>query len=213
MLHANSFTTLDDSLIPIGESPSITASSPESSFAESTGTQHLESQPDLESSSECNCMVCLGLVSRNSVAVSFTATQILASCRFPDCDFVHISYYSKNEYDNFGVSFKKIVQHSYFSFIRKHECQHFRSPEGFSCRVQGCKTTVKKFEDLKRHSRAKHCKKATKFPCPEIGCKYSGDNGFKRKDKMRSHYHNIHERKMGSGKSERSIEPKGKGRA
>ena len=86
--------------------------------------------------------------------------------------------------------------------------QHYRQNGKYTCLEQDCPTVTKQFSELKRHYK-KHCTSPDKkqFPCPVLWCKYSGTNGFLRKDKLQSHYRNIHEGKPGPVKGGRVIKP------
>ena len=92
-----------------------------------------------------------------------------------------------------------------------HEKSHFRSPhEGrFQCLEYHCKFTTKRFPDLIRHYATKHCMNPKKFPCPVPFCKYSGDNGFLRQDKLKSHQRNVHKTAVTSRSSKtfQAIQP------
>lgn len=96
-----------------------------------------------------------------------------------------------------------------FSKIKDHEKSHYGQPGKYTCIEQSCHTITKNFGDLKRHDKAEHCTSPNKeqFPCPVLWCKYSGNNGFARKDKLKSHYKNIHEGKPGPVKAGRVIKP------
>ena len=95
--------------------------------------------------------------------------------------------------------------------IRHGETEHLFSPQlcngqvEYRCAVQGCHYfSIRRFE-LKRHHAAKHCTQPKRYPCPELGCKYGGDNGFKRPDKFKDHYKKIHEGKPKPGQALRTI--------
>lgn len=139
----------------------------------------------ISSKGQCECLSCLHLGERWSYCIS----DSLQVCRVPGCvetlpDCVetlpsHRSCYLK------------------FCLVRRHEREHFYRNEihAYVCNSSGCKKTLKRWEDLVRHTTNKHCLNPERFPCPEIGCKYSGNNGFVRKDKFKSHYKNVHEGK------------------
>jgi len=92
-----------------------------------------------------------------------------------------------------------------------HEQSHFGKAGDYHCLEEGCKTTTKKWADLRRHCLNQHCTNATKFPCPVLGCKYGGDNGFIREDKLKSHHRNVHQGKVVPGKAFQPIKPKANG--
>ena len=60
------------------------------------------------------------------------------------------------------------------------------------CLESKCKFSTKRVSDLGRHYAAKHCQAPRRFACPSSDCKYSGDNGFTRKDKLISHQRKMH---------------------
>ena len=128
---------------------------------------------------QCACMSCLKVCSN----VWFWDQN--HKCRFPGC------------------------QTSTYLVCLKPEKSHYGQSGKYACLEQNCQAVTKNFGDLKRHDKAKHCTKPDKeqFPCPVIWCKYSGNNGFARKDKLKSHYKNIHEGKPGPVKTGRVIKP------
>ncbi len=77
----------------------------------------------------------------------------------------------------------------------KHEKSLFIKAGKYACLEEDCHTTVAKWGDLKRHYKSRHCTRSTRDPCLVIGCKYGGDTGFPRKDKLKSHFKNVHEGK------------------
>ena len=115
-------------------------------------------------------------------------------CRFPGCVFSVSTWYATKE-------------HVY------HERDHFHLPWNplFHCVEEHCKFTSKRFPDLIRHFQVRHCKSPQKVSCPLPWCKYSGDKGFARKDKLTSHYKNVHKAgisgKGPSSKAPRAIRP------
>lgn len=78
------------------------------------------------------------------------------------------------------------------SYLSKHEKDHFGQPGHFVCPVDHCGFVTKRWSDLRRHSSTIHCTKAKKFPCSVPWCKYTGENGFTRRDKLTSHFNNVH---------------------
>lgn len=114
----------------------------------------------------CSCMVCL-LIGVPGVWVEGVR------CGFKDCDFttdVHADYIS-HERDHYHGSGKPLLR----------------------CVEQHCRFVTKRWPDLIRHYTVRHCTKPKQFACPVPWCKYSGDNGFARKDKLRSHQRNVHQ--------------------
>lgn len=111
---------------------------------------------------------------------------LINSCSAPDCDRPH-------------------------GFRRQAETTHLFSPQlcsgqvQYRCAVQGCHYfSIRRFE-LKRHHAAKHCTQPERFPCPEPYCRYGGDNGFIRPDKLKEHQKKIHEGKFKPAKALRTI--------
>lgn len=153
--------------------------------------------PDLPNGSssqeDCTCISCLGIVIRKPMAASSDGSF---GCRFPGCPYRY-DYHWINWYDYPAAPFYE------------HEKSHYGQTGKYICLEQTCQVATKNFGDLKRHDKAKHCSNPTKeqFPCPVLWCKYSGNNGFARKDKLKSHYKNIHEGKPGPVKAGRVIKP------
>lgn len=104
-----------------------------------------------------------------------------------------------------------------YRFLYRHVIGHTKyivdenpssvTPERYRCLEQHCHFNTKRIADLVRHYRTKHCENPPNFSCQVLGCKYGGENGFARKDKLKSHYRNVHEGKM-PGKAFQAIEPK-----
>ena len=147
------------------------------------------STPDLANNSsrqkDCTCISCCG-------ACLFSNLVYFGNegyrCRFPSCQ----------EFATF-----------YVGELCGHEKSHYGQPGKYTCLEQDCHAVLKNFGDLKRHDKAKHCTHPNKeqYPCPVLWCKYSGSNGFTRKDKLKSHYKNIHEGKSAPAKAGRVIKP------
>lgn len=70
--------------------------------------------------------------------------------------------------------------------------QHFFIEGLYRCDAPGCTHRCKRWADLERHTSTSHCLNAKKFPCKYPGCERAGDNGFPRKDKLKSHFENVH---------------------
>ena len=62
----------------------------------------------------------------------------------------------------------------------------------YKCPEDQCRSKYKDFKGMLRHYQAKHCAKPPRYPCNVFNCKYSADNGFLRKDKLKSHYQKVH---------------------
>ena len=93
---------------------------------------------------------------------------------------------------------------------KKHYITHLKQDGKYTCGDGDCKRAFSRSVDFFRHSNDVHCKYAQKFPCDVFGCKYGGDNGFRRKDKLTSHKRNVHDGKPTgtSGRLPRTIKPK-----
>lgn len=112
----------------------------------------------------CDCMDCRSV----GLLVPFTS-----SCRFPGCNTALASWHNAI-----------------------HEKTHYRTHQHgsphYGCIEQHCSFTTKRWPDLIRHYTVRHCTSPKKFPCPVPWCKFSGENGFARKDKLKSHHKNVH---------------------
>ncbi len=142
----------------------------------------------------CACINCLQVGLGRGPVKSFDNTIGLI-CRASGCAYVQET--------NIGMHHK--------GGPLDHERSHFGQPGKYACAERGCKAVAKKFSDLKRHYAGQHCTnpQSTKHGCQIIGCKYSGNNGFARKDKLTSHYKNMHEGRMAlPGKSYKVIKPR-----
>lgn len=154
----------------------------------STGEPSGSSVPNLVNDEvaekHCACIDCLRICNLNDISLWGPSAL---RCRFPSCQ----------------------VSQIFFPAFTKHEKSHYCQSGKYTCLEQDCPTITKTFGDLKRHYKTKHCTKADKeqFPCPILWCKYSGKNGFARKDKLKSHYRNMHEGKPGPVKAGRVIKP------
>ena len=143
---------------------------------------------------DCKCISCLKIGS----------TFYLGFSQLHQCRMLGCSFSAQTDWSIWGHKGPLLA----------HERSHFGVTGKYSCAEPNCDTTTKKFSDLKRHYAGKHCVNATKtlHPCPVPYCQYGGKNGFKRKDKLKSHYKNIHEGKMTlpTG-TQRTIRPKDHG--
>ena len=134
------------------------------------------------SSRECSCVTCLEL---GSDRWSGESVPVNYPCRLPDCNFSIVVEQGGEYWKGFAAEW----------IARKHEKNHFRHNRQFRCIEDRCVYGAKRWSDLKRHYTSKHClNPKTKFPCPEIDCKYGGNNGFTRKDKLKSHREKVHEK-------------------
>ena len=111
----------------------------------------------------CSCMVCQKIG-------QFDYYDVEGLCRFPGCNHKSDSYH----------------------LPLKHEREHFVEKGHYRCGEAQCEKVFKRWYDVPRHYKVNHCQNAKRFPCNVVGCKYSGDDGFLRKDKLKSHYRNVH---------------------
>lgn len=146
----------------------------------------------------CACFGCLNLfrTSENKEAVSLARRDGEdIHCRIPGCDW-KITGRNSFTYDYHSRS--------------DHEKRHFMEPRldlSLACTQDHCNFITKRQPDLRRHYRSMHCLNPDTFSCPVLWCKYSGLNGFTRKDKLTSHYRNVHEGKTGRGQPLQRIQP------
>ena len=147
---------------------------------------------------DCDCINCtieLHFQEAAALKVPFGSTShcFKYPCHLQICKFETIShqYWAKGEW-------------------KRHYCSHFKQDGKYTCDDGDCKRAFSRSVDFFRHSNDVHCKCAQKFPCDVFGCKYGGDNGFRRKDKLTSHKRNVHDGKatVASGRLPRSIKPK-----
>ena len=95
--------------------------------------------------------------------------------------------------------------------LRQLKTEHLFGPQlcsdkdKYRCAVQGCQFFSVRRSGLRRHHAAKHCTQPKRFPCLEPYCKYGGDNGFIRPDKLKEHQKKIHEGKFKPAKALRTI--------
>ena len=127
--------------------------------------------------------------------------EVHFSCRYPGCGRPFASKHTVYQ----SASYNRMV----------HERKHLEvtDPSGntkYHCNVQNCSFSSQKWADLRRHCTAKHCTNPNveRYPCPALGCKYSGDNGFLRKDKLKSHYENIHKGNFVRNGAPRALQPR-----
>lgn len=160
---------------------------------------------DLE---RCTCPSCLQerrpTITRDNSYGS--AGFFLARCRIPPCTMAKSTYI-------WGLTpHASVLSPEDFSLYRlkdlyEHERIHFEHQGKYKCAEEDCGHLTKQFRDLKRHYRAKHCTKIPEFPCDALGCKFGGENGFHRRDKLASHYKNIHQGQAASIARPRNILP------
>ena len=176
---------------PTGSQTMTTSSFGEALTVTPTQETSWSLDPDLPNGSssqkDCTCISCLG------IGIGYDSPPYVEGkglkCRFPSC----LTFLVKFDIPKFFV----------------HERRHYGQSGKYTCLELDCQVVTKQFGDLRRHYKAKHCTNPNKeqFPCPLVWCKYSGNNGFARKDKLKSHYRNIHEGKPGPAKAGRVLKP------
>lgn len=160
------------------DSNHFTAPSASSSYGVDTPSSSQESSKRSESK-KCACIVCI-------------ESRIDGIYRCPGCNQTVRSWY-----------------------LRSHVQNHNRQDRGRTdplppclCPVEHCRFSSKRWQDLRRHTIAKHCNNPTKFACSIIGCKHHGEgNGFVRKDKLTEHYRAMHGGPMIPGHVVRTLMP------
>ena len=151
------------------------------------------------SNGQCSCITCVDLGSERVWSYN---SQVAYPCRLSGCNFSAPQEGKRPDGDDDQRD------------ARNHEKTHFRHEGQFRCKEDRCVYAAKRWSDLKRHYTSKHClNPKTKFPCPEIGCKYGGNNGFTRKDKLKSHREKVHERHAKPEKRFRVSKPNAQGAA
>lgn len=78
----------------------------------------------------------------------------------------------------------------------------------YHCDIVGCSHKSKRWADLQRHILARHCSETAQYPCSFPGCERGGGNGFPRKDKLKSHFENVHRGRGIPPKQPRALVPK-----
>lgn len=151
--------------------------------------------PVLDSLEGCTCLACAQ--ERHPIIVPLAGRwESRVHCRIPQCTFL-VTYTTR-------ISLSK---YHAFKTLCRHEGTHFEHQGKYKCAETDCDCLAKQFRDLKRHYRAKHCTKTPGYPCDVLGCKYGGENGFHRKDKLASHYKNMHQGRVASVAHRRKILP------
>jgi len=148
--------------------------------------------------SKCTCLDCLKLFKSAIYDEAYwlvTKDGNMIHCRIPECNW---TIKRDNSYPD---DMYHLIDHEKRHFVEK------RPDSSLACKQDYCKFTTKRESDLRRHYRTKHCSAAQRFSCPVLWCKYSGGNGFARKDKLTSHYKNMHQGKLSGGQSLRLIQP------
>lgn len=148
---------------------------------------------ETESNPSCNCLACFLLPETLKDIYDRNPICKFSSCRKSCREITGTTLYF---YDGWGKA-----------AFREHILQHYYQSGRYVCQIENCKSTFQRPNDMVRHHRSQHCARREKYPCNVIGCKYSGDNGFARKDKLRSHYKNVHEGQSLPGRSLRTILP------
>ena len=136
----------------------------------------------------CKCLTCYYVNLR--IYISYLACQDKAHsnielCENLDCD------------DRYGTHRIPPTEHLFKGHERYIGCR---------CDAQNCNFVSHRWSDLRRHHATKHCIRPKIYPCPELFCDYSGENGFKRLDKLKDHHRKVHEGKLRPGKAQRRIQ-------
>ena len=78
----------------------------------------------------------------------------------------------------------------------------------YRCESHGCSHKSKRWPDFQRHVLSRHCSKPAPYPCGFPGCQRGGGNGFPRKDKLKSHFENVHRGRGIPPRQPRALAPK-----
>ena len=159
---------------------------------------------DINHGKVCNCMNCLPF--SHHLAVRGLERQFPAlekiSCRIEGCSW------------NLKIEHRWPRWHVYLK-VMSHEDSHFyqfRLDQDqkliITCKDDRCRIRTKRMDDVRRHYATMHCKNPQRFPCHVIGCKFGGENGFTRKDKLTSHMKSTHKGLPLPGKRLQAIKPK-----
>ncbi|CAD6584768.1 MAG: hypothetical protein ASARMPREDX12_001748 [Alectoria sarmentosa] len=158
----------------------------------------------------CTCAACLASsrcpqhlrgLDGHPERLSWTFGCPVTGCQWKTKDDARMRFYDFND-----------LQELYFhQRERRGRGDHYGRPGEYKCREPGCNSVTKRWSDFMRHS-SKHCIKPQKFECPVLDCKYH-HIGFPRKDKLKSHYQNVHAGRLQPGKPNQAIKPKADGSA
>ena len=78
----------------------------------------------------------------------------------------------------------------------------------YRCESHGCSHKSKRWADFQRHVSSSHCSNPALYPCTFPGCQRGGGNGFPRKDKLKSHFENVHRGRGIPPRRPRALAPK-----
>ena len=191
----------------------------------------IQSQASTSLRPDCNCIVCLSIGTHEakdleSYACRFSGcSSILSSisdrymheytthyplirqdfslpCRVPGCGHEESAYHPLT-FDESHVSHER----AHFKVQDEEENDKKSKKASYFCDVPNCKYKTARWPDLIRHTTHKHCTAPRKLPCPVIGCKYSGENGFTRKDKLKNHCQKVHAGMVLPGQANSAIRP------
>lgn len=115
---------------------------------------------------------------------------------------------SKREFINYTCVIGCDYRNFYWGNNSKaHLKTHFKEDKKFHCRAPLCGQIFGRWGELTRHYKT-HCLRPKKFACDVFGCRYSGDNGFIRHDKLLSHKRNVHDGKAPPSQLMRRLQAK-----
>ena len=156
------------------------------------------SDEDMLSETECDCLACSRIGARRKDAMCVAYTEG-AFCKF----------HYRNSSDTTRRSADETCTGASLDYrsLYHHERSHYRDGKEYICPAHGCEYKSSVWSELTRHTLSVHCQNPPIYSCPEIGCQYHGDNGFKRKDKLKSHIDKVHHGRVAPGRPGRRIEP------
>jgi len=193
--------------------PASTANSDKSSVElYGVSPQLVDSHSPVIATKACSCIVCqdVNLLSSLPRARRFSLINPGESfqCRIGDCQDLFADFRDMAWCNQFCSSEWWELHYEKPRYVACHEISHFGTEGAYHCNEQYCQFITKRWRDLQRHYSTRHCKAPKKFPCHVLGCKYGGENGFARKDKLKSHVKNVHEGRLLPGQPGRIIKPR-----
>ncbi|KAI4114592.1 MAG: hypothetical protein LQ345_004655 [Seirophora villosa] len=158
-----------------------------------------------------NALPYIGAKDPSPFAWIYSVLGIEHPCRYSCCiakAIEHYAYYAK-----FNCGMPICTSTNICSTLESHDLKnHWRGHcfvSGlYRCDAPDCTHACKRFADLERHMSTSHCLDPQKFPCSFPGCERGGENGFPRKDKLKSHFESVHRGVGIPPKQPRALAPK-----
>lgn len=160
-----------------------------------------------------NALPYIGAKDPSPFAWIYSVLGIEHPCRYSCCitkAFEHIDY--SNILYNCGMpnctSTRNFCSPLYPRDLKNHWRKLCFVSGLYRCDAPDCTHACKRFADLERHMSTSHCLDPQKFPCSFPGCERGGENGFPRKDKLKSHFESVHRGVGIPPKQSRPLAPK-----